>query len=173
MIFKSHSPAWLVAGLPPAVNVGPRHPPQMTRLPQPLSRVVSADSALADWQQRLARETAMTAVVRRCLPRLLAERVHVRMPPGADPLITTDAGAVAAIVRQRLPELAAALQREGINSSGLRVRVQVRIDPGQANKPHKNQLDRQALQPLGELARRLAPGPLRLALERFVRRVGR
>ena len=104
MIFKSHSPAWLVAGLPPAVNVEPRHPPQMTRLPQPLSRVVSADSALADWQQRLARETAMTAVVRRCLPRLLAERVHVRMPPGADPLITTDAGAVAAIVRQRLPD---------------------------------------------------------------------
>jgi len=115
----------------------------------------------------------MTTVVRRCLPRLLAESVHVRMPPGADPLITTDTGAVAAIVRQRLPELAAALQHEGINSSGLRVRVQVRIDPGQAKKIVNNQPDRLALQPLGELARRLPPGPLRQALERFVRRVGR
>ena len=145
----------------------------MTRLPQPLSRVVSADNALADWQQRLARETALTAVVRRCLPRLLAARVHFRTPPGAEPLIMTDAGAVAAIVRQRLPDIAAALQREGINSSGLRVRVQVRIDPATAAKPLKNQPDRISLQPLGELARQLPPGPLRLALERFVRRVGR
>lgn len=145
----------------------------MTRLPQPLSRVVSADASLADWQQRLARETALTAVVRRCLPRLLADRVHVRTPPGADPLITADAGAVAAIVRQRLPDIAAALQREGVNSSGLRVRVQVRIDPAATVKPLKNQLDRESLQPMGELARRLPPGPLRLALERFVRRVGR
>ena len=155
------------------MTVEPRHPPKMTRLPQPLSRVVSADNALADWQQRLARETALTAVVRRCLPRLLADRVHVRTPPGADPLITADAGAVAAIVRQRLPDIAAALQREGINSSGLRVRVQVRIDPATAAKPLKNQPDRISLQPLGELARQLPPGPLRLALERFVRRVGR
>jgi hypothetical protein len=173
MIFKSKPPACHVAGLPPAVNVEPRHPPQMTRLPQPLSRVVAADAALAGWQQRLAREAAMTAVVRRCLPRLLAERVHVRLPPDADPQITTDAGAVAAIVRQRLPDLAAAMQREGCNSSGLRVRVQVRADPGQPRKISHNQLDRATIQPLGELARRLPPGPLRLALERFVRRVGR
>jgi hypothetical protein len=52
------------------------------------------------------------------------------------------------------------------------VRVQVRVDPPRNRKPLANPLDRSSLQPLCALARDLPAGPLKAALERFLRRAG-
>ena len=86
--------------------------------------------------------------------------------------LVTDAGAIAAIVRQRSAELLTALKREGWEFTGIRVRVQVRDDPGPSRKPLANRVDRTSLRPLSALARSLPPGPLKVALERFLRRAG-
>jgi hypothetical protein len=52
------------------------------------------------------------------------------------------------------------------------VRVQVRADAGPPPKVIVNQLDRSSLQSLATLARKLPRGPLKSALERFLRRAG-
>lgn len=127
---------------------------------------------MAEWMARYEREEALTNIIRRLLPRPLAMRIRVA-DCRRNPLeLVADAGAIAAIVRQRSGELLAALKRGGWEFTGIRVRVQVRVDPVPARKPVSNPLDRAAIQPLGRLARDLPPGPLKDALERFVRRAG-
>ena len=144
--------------------------PAMTRSPQPFNRIVDADATLAAWAARRGNEESLTGIVRRLLPRPLATRIHVADARTGQLEIAADAGAVAAIVRQRNVELLAALKREGFEFTGIRVRVQVRIDPPRKKKPLANPLDRSSLRPLSALARDLPAGPLKAALERFLRR---
>jgi len=144
----------------------------MTRSPQSFKRIVDADAALAQWEERRRREDALTEIVRRQLPRPLAMRIHV-IDARSDSLeLAADAGAVAGILRQRSAELLKTLNRQGWEFTGIRVRVQVRFDPAPAQKLLANPLDRLSLRPLSALARTLPQGPLRDALERFVRRAG-
>jgi len=84
--------------------------------------------------------------------------------------LAADAGAVAAIARQRSTDLLLALQREGWEFTAIRVRVQVRAEPSPVRKDVPIPIDRSALQPLSTLARGLPKGPLKAALERFRRR---
>ena len=144
----------------------------MVRAPQPLERILRADSTLAGWTARRDREMALAGIVRRHLPRPLAPRVRVSGEPNGQLELAADAGAIAAIIRQRSAELLTALKREGWEFTGIRVRVQVRLDPAPHRKALANPLDRSALQPLAKLARTLPAGPLKAALDRFLRRAG-
>jgi hypothetical protein len=144
----------------------------MANAPRPLRSVIAADAMLAHWDERRRRTDVLTAAVRRHLPRPLAERVRVATTDHDELALATDAGAIAAILRQRTPDLLAALRREGWEFSGLRVRVQVRAAPPTATKQPRNQMDRSCFRPLAGLARELPPGPLKTALARFLRRAG-
>jgi hypothetical protein len=127
---------------------------------------------LAAWASRRDREEALAQVIRRHLPRPLALRIRVADERNGQLDLAADAGAVAAVVRQRSTELLTALNREGWEFTGIRVRVQVRADPVPARKPLANPVDRSSFRPLAALARTLAPGPLKTALDRFLRRAG-
>ena len=144
----------------------------MVRFPQPLKRLLATDASLAAWDARWRREAALTATVRRHLPRPLAERIRVADASGTELILAAEAGAIAAVARQRAPDLIAALRGEGYEFTGIRVRVQVRIEPPRMEKPIAKQIDRAALRPLAALARSLPAGPLKAALDRFVRRAG-
>jgi hypothetical protein len=144
----------------------------VARSPQPLSRILAADPAIAGWDARRRRDDALGAVVRRHLPRPLAERVRVTDAGGGQLDLAVDSGAVAAVVRQRSPDLAVALRREGYEFTGIRVRVQVRTTPAPKRKILPNQPNRDSTRPLAELARGLPAGPLKAALARLLRRIG-
>ena len=137
---------------------------------KPLSRILAGDTQIAAWRARAEREARVTTAVRRLLPRALADRVRVaEAVPGALTLAAA-AGAVAAVVRQRSPDLLAGLRREGFDFTELRVRVQVRADPAPVDKSHANQSTKVVSAPLRQLARDLPDGPLKAAVERLARR---
>ena len=138
----------------------------------PFKQVLTADANLAEWEARRSRERALTVEVRRHLPRPLAPRIHVVDARGGELQLAADAGAVAAMLRQRSADLLAELRRQGWEFTGIRVRVQVRADPRPPSKAAVNQPDRSSLQSMAALARKLPRGPLRSALERFLRRAG-
>ena len=144
----------------------------MMRSPQLFKRILGSDATLAAWAARRSSEEALTGIVRRLLPRPLATRIRVADARNGQLELAADAGAVVAIVRQRSAELLAALKREGWEFTAIRVRVQVRTDWAPEKKPLANPLDRSSLQPLSTLARNLPAGPLKVALEHFLRRVG-
>jgi hypothetical protein len=139
---------------------------------KPLSRILATDTQIAAWHDRMQRESRLTAAVRRMLPRALADRV--RVAEAALPALTlaVAAGAVAAVVRQRSPDILAGLRREGWDFTELRVRVQVKSAPAVPSKDLQIQRIKINSTPLAALARELPPGPLRSALERLVRRGG-
>ena len=142
----------------------------MVRSARPFKLVLGADATLAAWESRRSSEEALTGIVRRLLPRPLAIRVHVTDARNGHLELAADAGAVAAIVRQRGAELLDTLKRKGWEFTGIRVRVQVDRVPAPPTKTLKNPLDRASLQPLSALARDLPHGPLKAALQRFLRR---
>jgi hypothetical protein len=106
----------------------------MVRAPQPLARILRSDATLAGWTTRRDREMALAGIVRRHLPRPLAPRVRVTEERNGQLELAADAGAIAAIVRQRSAELLTALKREGWQFTGIRVRVQVRVRPAAASE---------------------------------------
>jgi len=76
---------------------------------------------------------------------------------------------VAAKLRQLAPELVILLQNRGCEVSGIRVKVQVSFDlPQSAPKPRK--LSKAAQQALLELSTILNDSPLKLALNKMVRK---
>jgi hypothetical protein len=145
----------------------------MARSPQLIRRILDADPTVAGWDARRRRDDELALLVRRHLPRALAPRVRIADAQGEELQLAVEAGAIGAILRQRTPDLIAALQRDGWQFTGIRVRVQVRIAPAIPPKVDMNQPDKESLRPLAGLARNLPEGPLRSALERFLRRVGR
>jgi hypothetical protein len=144
----------------------------MPRTPQPLTRILAADATVATWEARRHREATIAGVLRQQLPRALADRIHVADAGTGELELAADAGAIAAILRQRAPDLLARLRLEGWQFSAIRVRVQVRVAAPPSVKSPTNHADRASLRPLAELARELPQGPLKTALARFVRRAG-
>ena len=128
-----------------------------------------ADPRIAAWTARFQEEAALTAVIRSHLPRPLAERVRVAGTRDGVLELTAAAGAVAAVVRQRTPELATALRREGWDFTEIRIRVQVTAGAAYTPKPLSRQLDTRA-SALFDLGDRLGEGPLKAALARWARR---
>jgi hypothetical protein len=139
----------------------------------PLARIVDADAQLASWNDRRRREEAVLQAVRRLLPRPVAERVFIADSQGEALELCTTSGAVATVVRQRAPELLAALQREGRQFIRIRVGVQPRPPPREYGKVEPRQWDSSSVRALAGLAAALPPGPLRGALSRLLRRSGR
>lgn len=114
----------------------------------------------------------MTTAVRRMLPRALADRV--RVAEAAPPALTlaVAAGALAAVIRQRSPDILAGLRREGMDFSELKVRVQVSRDLRPHDKKPENQRLRVNSAPLKSLAAHLPKGALQDAVLRLMRRAG-
>lgn len=137
---------------------------------RPLSRILAADAQIAAWRARAEQEARLTTAVRRHLPRALADRVRVAEAAPGVVTLAAAAGAVAAVVRQRTPDLLAGLRREGFDFTELRVRVQVRTEPATPDKSHVNQSTKVVSAPLRQLARDLPDGPLKAAVERLARR---
>ena len=135
----------------------------------PLARILDADAQLSTWNARRAREAAMLAVVRRALPRPVGERVFVVNGDGPTLELATATGAIASVVRQRGPDLVAALRREGWEFSGIRLRVQPRQAPQELPKPLPRQWDSTARHALAGLQASLPPGPLRSAVAKFLK----
>lgn len=144
----------------------------MARAPQSLQRIISADVTLAAWQARHRQENELLGVIRRHLPRPLADRVRVADAQTSELQLAVDAGAIAAVLRQRTPELLGQLLREGWKFTAIRIRVQVRELPRTEKKVPLYHIDKSALRPLAGLARELPTGPLKVALTRFLRRAG-
>jgi hypothetical protein len=144
----------------------------MAPAPQPLQRVIASDATLAAWNARIRQETALTELLRRHVPRPLADRFRVTDTKNGELTIAVEAGAIASVLRQRTPDLLNVLYREGLKFSAIRIRVQVRENPPVRTKLARDQIDRTDLQPLAKLARNLPSGPLKESLGRLLRRIG-
>lgn len=136
---------------------------------QPLSRVLAADARLAAWSARHQQEHALTLLVRRSLPRPVAERVWVADAAAGTLELATASGAIAATLRQRGPDLLASLQREGWEFTVIRVRVQPQRDGKRTEKTLPPQWDSTAKQALSALEAGLPPGPLKASLGKLLR----
>ena len=135
---------------------------------KPLSRIVADDPALADWQRRRVRDEALLLVLRRALPRALAAQIAIADAQAKELTIAGPSGAVAAVVRQRTPDLLARLTREGWEFTGIRVVVQPRAPAGPDKKLVTLHMDSAAVPALSALRDALPPGALRDALARIV-----
>jgi hypothetical protein len=137
-----------------------------------IAGILSGDAQIVAWHERMQRESRLTATVRRLVPRALADRVRVAQAEPPVLILAVPAGAVAAALRQRSPDILAGLRREGLDFTELRVRVQVKAEAPPSHKPVRNQKNRVDSAHLRQLAATLPPGPLKAAVERLVRRGG-
>ena len=144
----------------------------MTRKPQhqTFARVLDSDARLAEWTARHREEAALTRLVRTHLPRSIGERIRVTDARDGVLEIAASAGAIAAAVRQRVPDLRGALARDGHPFAEVRVRVHVSGASIAGEPAAKRQWDSHDASPLFELADRLPGGPLKEALRRWSRR---
>lgn len=135
-----------------------------------VARVLESDAQFAEWIARRRQEIELTQMLRKHLPRPIAERIHVSDCRAGILELAASAGAIAATVRQRAPDLRAALARDGIEFDEIRVRVQVAASGAARDKFAARQWDSRQATSLFELADRLADGPLKAALARWSRR---
>jgi hypothetical protein len=137
---------------------------------QPLARVLASDAQLAQWTARHREEEALTRMVRKHLPRPIGERVRVCDARHGVLELAASAGAIAAALRQRAPDLRAALAREGHPFAEVRIRVQVAGAMAPPANAAKRAWDSRDAAPLFDLADRLPAGPLVQALRQWSRR---
>ena len=135
-----------------------------------LARVLQSEAQFAEWTTRYRQEAALTLLLRKHLPRPIAERIRVTDTRAGVLELAASAGAIAATLRQRAPELRAALARDGCDFTEIRVRVQVAGIAGPTQKPLPRQWDSASAAPIFDLADRLPDGPLKAALTRWSRR---
>ena len=135
-----------------------------------IAGVLASDAHFAEWTQRHRRETALTLLLRKHLPRPVAERIRVTEARGGVLEIAAGGSAIAATLRQRVPALRAALARDGWDFTEIRVRVQVAGMGVADGKSPPRQWDSGDATPLFDLADRLPDGPLKSALARWSRR---
>ena len=144
-------------------------------MPKPIAlrrmdRVLESDARLRTWIERHQREAALTKSLTKHLPRPIADRVRVTDTRGGVLELAATAGAIAAVLRQRAPDLRASLSRNGWDFTEIRVRVQVGRQANPAQKIETRQWDSASASPLFDLAEQLREGPLRSALARWSRR---
>ena len=138
---------------------------------RPIAGVLESEPQLAEWAARHRREAALTRAVRKHLPRPIGERVRVADARGGVLHLAASAGAIAATLRQRAPDLRAALGRDGWEFDDVVVRVQVAENATAVTTSEPGrQWDSAAAAPLFRLAETLPEGPLQAALKRWSRR---
>jgi hypothetical protein len=132
--------------------------------------VLDSDARFAEWTARHREEMALTRLVRKHLPRPIGDRVQVTDARDGTLELAASAGAIAATLRQRAPDLRAALALEGHPFTAIHVRVQVGGSTIADRKAAKPAWDSRPASPLFDLADRLPGGPLKDALRRWSRR---
>lgn len=135
-----------------------------------LAGVLQSEPELAGWAARHRREAELTLLVRKHLPRPIAERVRVTGNREGVLELAAGNGAIAAALRQRAPDLRLSLARDRCDFTEIRVRVQVGPNADARDKSTKHQWDSREAEPLFALADRLADGPLKSAIARWSRR---
>ena len=132
-----------------------------------LQQIFKGESTFDDLLQRHRREAALQDRIRRALPPALAKHVAVIDARSAELELGAASGAVAALLRQRAPDLRVALAREGFEFTGIRVRVQARLARESPPKSPTKQLDSSSAAMLMSLAAKLGQSPLGDALRRL------
>ena len=132
--------------------------------------MLASDAQLASWTARHRDEAALTRLVRKHLPRAIGERVRVCDSRHGVLELAAGAGAIAAALRHRAPDLRAALAREGHAFADVRIRVQVAGSLLPQAVGQRRTWDSREATPLFELADRLPAGPLQQALAQWSRR---
>jgi hypothetical protein len=132
-----------------------------------LHTILKGESTFDELLQRHRREAALQDRIHRALPPALAKHVVVIDARSAELELGAASGAVAALLRQRVPDLRTSLAREGFEFTGIRVRVQARLAREQAPKSLRKQLDSSSAAMIASLAERLDPSPLADALRRL------
>ena len=135
-----------------------------------LAGVLQSEPDLAGWAARHRREAELTLLVRKHLPRPIAERVRVTGTREGALELAAGSGAIAAALRQRAPDLRLSLARDGCDFTEIRVRVQVGSSAEVREKHIRHQWDSREAAPLFALADRLADGPLKAAIAGWSRR---
>lgn len=132
-----------------------------------LQLILKGESTFDDLLRRQRRESMLQERIHRALPPALAKHIAVIDARSADLELIAASGAAAALLRQRAPELRAALAREGFEFTGIRVRVQARPALEPAPKSYVKQLDTAAAATIVSLAESLGDSPLAQALRRL------
>jgi hypothetical protein len=132
-----------------------------------LHQILKGESTFDDLLQRHRREAMLQDCVHRALPSALARNVAVIDARTEELELGAASGAAAALLRQRAPELRAALAREGFEFTVIRVRVQARLAREQAHITAKKQLDSTSAAIVSSLADELGQSPLAAALRRL------
>ena len=138
--------------------------------PTSLAQVIERDATLARLAQRQQLEARLTTALRTHLPRPVAPLVRVAGSESRCLTLAASGGAVAATLRQRAPDLLAALRREGWDFTEIRVRVQVGALAAPPVKASENHRDASGAATLFALGDTLRDGPLRRSLARWSRR---
>ena len=154
-----------IVDMPLPGSIMPKPPPL-----SPIADIFERDSQIASWTARLKQEQALTAVIRREVPRPLAERVRVAGVRGTVLELAVSAGAVATVIRQRTPDMTMALRREGWDFTEIKIRVQAPAAERRPEKRLSHQLDTDSATALFQLADRLPDSPLKQSLTRWKRR---
>jgi hypothetical protein len=139
------------------------------RRPRSIAQILDGDARFVAWNDRRRREAAILARLRRHLPRPVAEHVAVAGSEGETLELAVPSGALASVLRQRTPDLLDHLARDGLEFSRIRIRTQPRSMPMSYEKKLPRQWDSQSRQHLGGLVATLPQGPLKAALERFLK----
>ena len=133
-----------------------------------LQHILSGQTEFGDLLARRSRELALERRVHAALPAALAACVGVADARSEELVLLASSGAVGALLRQRSPQLLAALVREGWKFTGIRVRVQVRSAQPKRN-PDPKHIDNASAERLEALAMQLGDAPLAQALRRLAR----
>jgi Dna[CI] antecedent, DciA len=134
---------------------------------RPLRHILAAEPALARWLERQRCEHGALRCIRRALPPALAAHVQAVEAGSPQLVVVATSGAAAALLRQRVPALLEALAREGSQSTGIRIRVQLRSATRHPEKNVPKQIDPASARKLEALAHALADSALRQALLRL------
>jgi len=119
---------------------------------------------------RVRQLVSLQQAYREIAPPALASVTRVGAYSQGRVTLFADSGAVAAKLKQVSPVLLLELQKRGLEVNLIEVRVQVSGRPARLAKSDKNhrKISPQALDGVARLAGRLAPSPLREALQRLL-----
>ena len=135
-----------------------------------LQQILNGESALAELLSRHQRESGVEQHVKQALPPMLAARIAVVDARSSELVLAASSGAAAALLRQRIPDIARSLAQEGWEFTGIRVRVQAHSAVKEAPNVTPKQIDAASAATLRRLAASLDEGELSAALERLASR---
>jgi hypothetical protein len=137
---------------------------------RPLRDVIFAEVGLAGLLDRRRRDLAILELLRKTLPPALATQVAIADATCPELMLSSASGAAAALLRHRAPELLECLAREGWKFTGIRIRVQVRVNQAERSKVYAKQMDGSAAAALRAAAGRIEDPKLASALRRLADR---